>query len=194
MPMQPENAPIWKDKLDDAYGRRTLAALFWFLLTALVVIALIWFLWPLRPAQTPPGALPQISPQAGNGALAYGVIQGGTIRPLDTWVAQGYMSAEELAAIAPAAGQPAQPIRGGVYDYDGNLVGKIDALVYEGNRIRRLNFVLAPELTPWTGMGQSISLPIEDAIISWDETGYTVHLTRLQTYALSENLFGPPEP
>lgn len=77
---------------------------------------------------------------------------------------------------------------GQIIDYNGNVAGQVDAIIYENAEAQRIFFELKPRLVP-QGKPAIFGLAYEDARIVTRPDGYDVILDKEQTELLAETLF-----
>lgn len=76
---------------------------------------------------------------------------------------------------------------GQLLDFEGEVAGQIDAIIYENAEVQNIYFTLRPQLA---GRGpDTFRLPFSETEIIESPDGYDIQLTKEQTVALAETLF-----
>lgn len=78
---------------------------------------------------------------------------------------------------------------GQVLDYEGNVAGQVDAIIYQNAEAQRIYFQLAPSASP-DGKVITFGIPYEAAEIVINPDGYDIQLSKEQTISLAKSLFG----
>lgn len=77
---------------------------------------------------------------------------------------------------------------GQVLDYEGNVAGQIDAVIYENGEAQNIYFALSPSLSP-QGVSHVFGLPYTAVQVVKNLDGYDIKLSKEQTESLAEALY-----
>jgi sporulation protein YlmC with PRC-barrel domain len=78
---------------------------------------------------------------------------------------------------------------GQILDFEGNVAGEVDAIIYRNAEAQRIFFAVKPSLSS-TGSSQLFGIPYESANVVENPDGYDIQLTKAQTKSLAESLYG----
>ncbi|MAI61804.1 MAG: hypothetical protein CBB87_04815 [Micavibrio sp. TMED27] len=78
---------------------------------------------------------------------------------------------------------------GQILDFEGNVTGEVDAIIYRNAEAQRIFFAIKPTLSP-TGESQLFGLPYEAVNVVENPDGYDIQLTKEQTKSLAKIMYG----
>lgn len=204
---EPEQAPVFDHDTNMPYAKRTVSFFFWAVLAVIAVVFFTgWYMSNSSDEQNVAGVDVVQSEESGNSVA-------GAINSVVSEVAEGaaaatapglnaglelerakqaYATAPTPEIVAPLDNKDDVNMRllenAQIIDFEGNLTGEVDAVIYKDKDVEHIYFELQPAIAPQE-QPRVYSLPYEDANIMEAEDGtYKILLNEEQTAAVASIL------